>query len=689
MMGRHLLLAIGPGHLPNSKADEVLEMLRGDNTQDARLDLLLLRDDPDGSLSSRVRAAWQGQVHELSGAHYLTRVDSSTADSISRFVADMRERLGAIALATSGAGWARRFGSLWWKTSISEKNSSASDEAWWQLFRAAALRQCLQERAYDLCAVVGEDDLLYLAEQASRREGVEFRAASLGGQRFSWPRVLLARLKGGYRLLRAVLIARRCHRRQFKTSDLGGLAGSSILYTCFPRVWTERFGRWKDMYYGDLPQALADKGGVEPVFALRLYDVSASMPVISIAEYKSHIEAASDPKRAPERHILVEAFGSVWETLRCYLSPLDVLRYLRMTRHSAFREIFVWDGLDVGRMFKQRLWRSALVSWPLLLCLEGAARRLAQRLQPSLTVLYHFEFAHGRAIIEGARQGAPGAPIVGIQHGPISPMKLLYAGVGEEREASPSGAPPMPEPDVYVVDGPLAARVLERRGVPGASIKVPGAVRFDDVWAESRRLGQVGRGQEKSDRMRVLIAPGHRDTEFVAGMALTALRHDARLELIVKAHPRVSPEAVARWIGHEQTNGHDEGAKITVVKGGGIYEWMAQSDLFLATYSSTAVEAIAFGIPVILLIPNHTPDMSLYYGQAVPVLKASSAQELRQHVDRIVSGDIPIAEYLSSISPVLQDSFGATDSQAASRLAELCAELTGTRTVRDSIKAGV
>lgn len=684
-MGRHILLAIGPGRLSSDKADEVLAMLEGDNTPDARLDLLPFRDDPDGSLASRVRAAWRGEFHELSGAHYLALVDSSTADSISQFVADLRERLGAIALATSGPAWARRFGSLWWKTGLSEKNSSSSDEVWWQLFRAAALRQCLQEHAYDLCAVVGEDDLLHLAEQVARREGVAFRSASLGDQRFSWLRVLLARSRGGYRLLRTVFIAQRYHRRQIKASDLGGFAGSPMLYSYFPRVWTERFGRWKDMYYGDLPQALADKGGVEPVFALRLYDVSVSMPTISTAEYKSHIEAASDPKRAPKRHVLVEAFGSVWETLRCYLSPFDVLRYLRMTRHPACGEVFVWEGLDVGRMLKQRLLRSALVSWPLLLCLEGAARRLAQRLQPNLTVLYHFEFAHGRAIIEGARQGAPGAPIVGIQHGPISPMKLLYAGAGEEREASPSGAPPMPEPDVYVVDGPLAARVLERRGIPGAAIKVPGAVRFDDVWAESRRLGQAGRGGERRDRMRILIAPGHSDTEFVAGMALTALRHDARLELIVKAHPRVSPEAVARWTSPDQANSQVEGARITVVKGGSIYEWMAQSDLFLATYSSTAVEAIAFGVPVILLVPNHTPDMSLYYGQPVPVLKASSAQELRQCVDWIACGDIPIAEYLSSISPVLQDSFGATDSEAATRLAELCAELTGTHTVRDSI----
>jgi len=292
--------------------------------------------------------------------------------------------------------------------------------------------------------------------------------------------------------------------------------------------------------------------------------------------------------------------------------------------------------------------------------------------------MYHFEFMDGRAIIEGLRQGAPQSKVVGMQHGPITPMKMLYSGTPDERHRTPSGSPPMPEPDLYAVDGVWPAAVLERRGIPRSRISVPGAVRFDDVWDESRRLQ---RARRVGGMVRVLVAPGLHDTAFVVGLALTALKGDPRVELVLKPHPRVSPQSVARWIGPE--GGSDSGlsgqARVTLVKSGSIYEWMAQCDIFLATYSSTAVEALAFGIPVILLVPDHSPDMSMYKGHHAPVLRASNAREIREHIDRLASDSTATAEYIARISPALEDCFGPTDCQAAQRLAELCIQLAAER----------
>ena len=209
-------------------------------------------------------------------------------------------------------------------------------------------------------------------------------------------------------------------------------------------------------------------------------------------------------------------------------------------------------------------------------------------------------------------------------------------------------------------------------------LKVAGAARFDDVWAEARRLVEL-QGNTKRSKTRILIAPGLHDTPFVLGMVLRALGDDPRLELVLKPHPKLSGRVLTDLVGERESAIGQQGAKLTVVREGSIYEWMTQSDIFLATYSSSAVEALAFQLPVVLLLPNHTPDMSLYHGRPAPVLKAATAEQLRESVNMLV-GEVGYASsYLSRIAGVLEDSFGPIDSHSSERLANLCARMAGER----------
>ena len=676
------LLVMGPGPLSHSGLNKILSEVRSRTSSGGQLDLLMFREDADGSIASQVRSGWEGQLQELSGADYLDRVDEAVRDSVSVFVTDLRERLGAIALATGGPTWAARFGSLWWKTQISEKNSPG-DGVWWQLFRAAALRERLRERAYSRCAVAGDDDFVRLAKQVADLEQVPLMGFPQGGERLRLHRVLLARAAGCLFLLIAIILAKWHHRRDSRQMlRRPAREGQTILYTWFPRVWTDRFGGWKDMYYGDAPELIAEETGDQPLMALRMYDRTK---FVTPGTYHKRLKVLQDPQRAPRRYVLLESFGRLWETLRLYLSPWDGLRYLRMTRHRDYRQAFLWEGLELGTLLNKGIWRSLLLSWPHLLALQGNATRLAQQLEPALVVLYCFEFVYGRSIIAGTRNGVPDATIVGVQHGPISPMKLLYSGTAAERRPSHSGGPALPEPDVYAVDGALAETVLVQRGIPDDRIEVTGPARFDDVWAEAARL-QSTDGHRTSDKLRILVAPGLHDTPFVFGTTLGALGHDDRLELVLKPHPKVSDEQIDLWTPAHQGAGQYGGARVTVAREGSIYEWMARTDIFLGTYSSTSVEALAFRLPVILLVPDHTPDMSLYHGQSVPVLKASSAEGIRRHVARFADDASFREPYAEQISKVLEDSFGPRDSQASQRLARLCAE-TAARSVAAVQKA--
>ena len=178
----------------------------------------------------------------------------------------------------------------------------------------------------------------------------------------------------------------------------------------------------------------------------------------------------------------------------------------------------------------------------------------------------------------------------------------------------------------------------------------------------------------------MLVAPGLHDTSYVVRLAIAALGDDPRVEMVLKPHPRVSAAMVDKWAGDRDENGNIRRARVTVVREGNIYEWMAKCDVFVSTYSSTAVEALAFGIPVVLLIPNDSPDMSMYHGLGVPVLKASSVNEVRQHVAALTSSGEASGDYIQWLTPTLANCFGPTDAATARRLADRCAEVAlGTR----------
>jgi len=253
-------------------------------------------------------------------------------------------------------------------------------------------------------------------------------------------------------------------------------------------------------------------------------------------------------------------------------------------------------------------------------------------------------------------------------------MKLLYAGTPDDRPIATQISKPLPEPDIYVVDGKLASRILQKSGVSSSAVKTPGAARLDDVWSQGKPLPNP-KDRQPHDLVRVLIAPGLHDTAYVTRMTLDALGSDTNLELVLKPHPKIPIKTLYNMVDSRGLK-ENRGALITLAPEGNIYEWMAKSDIFLATYSSTAIEALAFYLPVILLIPNHMPDMSLFHGSSVEVMKATRSKELRNHVT-LLSNDRDFAQrYVAGISYLLEESFGSTDGAASDRLADIFAQLS-------------
>lgn len=659
--GDLVLLVLDVPSLDHGRSGKALSaVLAAARGRESPLHVMAFIDGDLGDLENQIQDLWKGQVTMVGASAYLDQVGLKVRQYASSFTADVRERLETIANAVGGDAWAKRFSELWWYIELSEKNS-AGVPPWWELLRLEAVRARLEEHQYCECIYFGSKGMVEPLGQLCNSLGIGLITKVTQGKRRSLPWLLAFRILSAIFLSIANVLARLVPCRCFGTKDLAEGAGKrSIAFTYFPRSWSEG-KEWGDRYYGWMPMSLGEqKRG--PVFILVLLD-HLNPTTFRMAWQRYRLLRCKG--MAHEPYLVLEAYTSIAEILRFHLSLGDILHYLRMRRHRDFRMVFQWNGLDVSDLAEPRVFRSVAFDWPHLQLLERCAERVNKISLPSIAWIYCFEYGTGRALIRGLKAGGSGR-VFGLQHGPITPMKFIYAADMRDRRLTTRGGPPVPEPDVYVADGSLARRILEESGVNCERIVVTGAFRLKHVWDRAGRCRN--RRRFLGDSIRVLVGLGLHDYRFILKVVWEGLSDYAGLRLIIKAHPKTPPDSVTSEFqmlgvtGISLTQGNDKD----------IYALMEEADILIGTYSSVVVEALAFGLPIILLKSNRLPDLSPFFAYDSSVLSANDGRTLRSHIDRLIS-DINFREsYLNCLQNVISDVFGNIDQDVPDHLTALC-----------------
>lgn len=414
------------------------------------------------------------------------------------------------------------------------------------------------------------------------------------------------------------------------------------------------------MYYEDLPESLEQKSDTGCFFVLRMFD---ALPSVHPLVYFRRLKRLFFGEAIKKQWAVLECFSSILEVCRKYFDLRDFNRFYKLEKSHQFHKLFVFNGINIYPLVAEDLWRSVLIHWPHMELLSQRVFRILSVIRPQLSLLYCFEYIYGRAIIRGLRK-AGDSIIVGMQHGPIAYMKLNYA--TDSDSVTGKGKQSNPHPDIYLVDGPMAKTILKEGGIPSHCIFPVGPVRFSQLWPRAAQSSEIKRFQQLPVRM--LIAPGHSDTEFVLKFAFDALKSTKDLKLIVKLHPKV-PQGRFDQVMSQFPNLNGE--QIICVDEGTIYDWMDQVDMILATYSSAAIEAIVFGLPVIILESGRTPDQSTFSWNDSPVLRASTPENLKQCINRLKTDKGFRNLYLKNLQREAVLSFGAMDGKEIDRAVDL------------------
>ncbi len=495
--------------------------------------------------------------------------------------------------------------SLWWLCELSQKNTEARS-TFTSLCYLDAVRLALSERRYDQVVLAVRDrDLADVLSQLCERQGVPVSRAGRSHGRWaeSIPMLLLKRMKDFLADLLCAFLAARL------PGPFPGPTPASarriVFHTWYPTQWVRWRGGRRDRYYLHLPDLLASGADWEPVYACT---VQADRLGALAANW---ITAARQARRdGRDRFVFLQRFATPWEVCRAYGSLREVGRYLRLElRDPQFRATFMSDGLNIFPLARHDVRVSFLRQMPRYLLLARGVRRFIRQARPAWLVTTLETYCSGRAIIWGVRSSGAPTKVIGYQLSPVNANQLFYRYTPEETgRGTVNGerlALTMPLPDLFVLQGLDAQRMLEASGIPPERLRLCGAVRFDGLldYREQRATQQsalrhrLGLAQAR----RVVLVAGvvwpARTAQLLRLCAEAIAGRDECL-MLFKPHPLYRPSdrkvraALGRRIDAAWWRWSDESLNLL----------QAAADVMVTAHSTSDVEALVIGCPVIRVV---------------------------------------------------------------------------------------
>ena len=265
-------------------------------------------------------------------------------------------------------------------------------------------------------------------------------------------------------------------------------------------------------------------------------------------------------------------------------------------------------------------------------------------------------------------------PVLAIQHGIIIPGHKGY--MYRRDEVSPQlsvSSQYCPLPDYTAVFGESYRDLLiEESAYPSGRVVVTGSPRYDHLINAGKIYNRAGfskkYGVAKGQKLVLWATQSHSlsDEENMANIEAILRAADALggVTIIIKQHPAEAP----RYTKILQDAASRHGGKVIIVpKDSDTYEQLYACDLLITKNSTTAVEAVALGKPVIVLNLGGTPDAVDYVAEGVAV-GVYSLENLTNAITTLLVDDSVLA---AKRPGYISRNIYRGDGRASERVAEL------------------
>ncbi len=391
---------------------------------------------------------------------------------------------------------------------------------------------------------------------------------------------------------------------------------------------------FKDRNFGYLPQWLRSRGyevWILPMF----FNLS-----VSIDKVYACIKDRDQAFLIPEHYLKISDYAqSLFNGYKVFSQRIEELRF---------------EGVDVSPLFNEILRRQG---FDVHLCMLNLSCHALKRLKQAGFEIDSFYYAlecnaPENQFILSCRKYFPNADVIGFQHTAFFPNQLAYRLAPRESEHHPL-------PDKIICSGPVYKDLYRKSGFPVGILANGPNLRFESVYWN--RVGKKDVQDSHGDEKRLLLP-----LTFSYNLAFDlfvkvrdALRGMGEYTVYIRTHPLLSKKVLIKFLGKINMKNYvfaDEGT---------MQEWLSKMYAVVSTGGTiTILETVAFGIPVIRVIPDNVFYYDPFSTPDYPLKPVNTSLEIRaqlQSIDEIQKNGKGVFEAIAK--EVLSDYFSVPNEE--------------------------
>ena len=541
-------------------------------------------------------------------------------------------------------GLSRKYSSeFWWLTSLSEKNPYIS-----KVF----LRSCYVQVAQQLVQDHTNNTaiLLIVQDRAVRRclcnhlgDGRQLNTRwyePIGWGFANWfteiIQLFLRRIWSVLKNVARIVIARAVvvHSQiPFARLDQPRPTELVLLHSWIDQRSFNDYGTYQSINFGNLHEYLASQGR-------RCMIVPCILPTLSFRSGLRSLVRSGIPFLLPQ----------------FYLTPLDVIRvaFLGFKRPGP-REYPSFKGIDISGLIlddQRQDWMMA--RYPVNALLITAVGRWKKADIDIQAFIYSFEnHIWEKAFCLAFRRHYPNTTLIGYQDASLPKMLLNYFVAKKER-------PILPFPDIVITNGRHSYELLARSGYEPTQLRCGGALRYQYLadltqkrW--SSKAGSPGGLGTRAVFVLVTSSLAETPARELILKTIQALGRDSRIRIVVKCHPGLPFSVLSKDLGDQELPPHLKVADRPVS------ELLHDADILLYTDSTTSLEGLAAGIPLVHVSSDLALDLDPLDGFPEVRKTVCEPEQLLQAVLATIDSSHDLVERLECRSELATRFFGPTN----------------------------
>ena len=532
------------------------------------------------------------------------------------------EYIGKLSIANNSLNW--------WASALSEKSPLASK---------TFLYACYVKLCQAFVTSNGGENLLIVGENEAIRQGLITNMADSPRfvvQHIKAPLVELLRNIGNSiritllkQYLLALTIYRLLYARRYRLKPpikKSRVENLTLLYNWVDARSLSADGDYRDNYFGELTQFLQNRDknvAIVPRFS----------PTISYRQYLKKMARKLDSLLLPES----------------FLTIVDVIKvFIKTLRKSpAFKKYPVFEGMDVSGIILNDFnkdWESNNITSTLLS--YYLVKRWKNSGIPIDTFIYPYENqAWEKAYCLALREFYPSAKIIGYQHAPVPKMFLNYFFSKEE-------VPVLPFPDKVITTGKHTENLFKELGYNPVKVICGGAIRYASLLKKKN----IPLKRDISNPV-ILVTPStdRNETIELVWKVMKAFRNKQEYKIVFKFHPDYPYRFVAKGIGALP--------KHFIISDKPSSDLLQESHALIYTSSTTSIEAISLGVPVLHVQSSLTIDRDNLADFPPDAREsANTPEEILKAVEKMLKMDeAELSRKRRLWSEIVEDMFGPVD----------------------------